>query len=112
MMNNKITPELIYQILILKILVSQGGSAETNRIMEIIWRDYRDKLSEKDRMDYEISKEPRWKNHVRFTRQHLIDIGYLVNNSPRGIWEITEEGRQWVELLKQELARSKEEKNE
>lgn len=98
-------PEFIYQFLILKILVSQGGSAETNRVMDIIWRDYKQMLSEKDVMDYEASKELRWKNHVRFARQHLIDGSCLANNSPHGIWEITEKGRQqyakWTDELRE-----------
>jgi len=90
----EILPEIIYQFLVLKILNAHGGRAETARVMDIIWRDYRSVLSKKDIMDYEKSKEARWQNNVRFARQHLVESGCLANNSRRGLWEITEQGRQ------------------
>ncbi len=110
-MANEITGEILYQFFILKILIQYGGQTDSYRIMDIIWRDYKHILSEKDVSDYEISKEPRWKNHIRFARQHLIEMGCLDRNSSRGIWEITEKGRQtfsqWSDILRQGLSDKK-----
>ena len=107
-MPNEITGEVLYQFFILKILIQHGGRAETYRITDTIWRDYKHILSEKDISDYEKSKEPRWKNHIRFARQHLIEVGCLKRGSPRGIWEITEEGKlkyhEWVKSIKENLS--------
>ena len=109
-MADEITGEILYQFFILKISIQYGGQVETYKIMDIIWRDYKHILSEKDVSDYEISKEPRWKNHIRFARQHLIEMGCLAKNSPRGTWEITEKGRQvfsqWLDSLRRGLSES------
>ncbi len=102
---NSITPDVLYQYLILTILDKAGGGAATYRVMNEVKEMYGSHFSEKDLMDYEKTKEPRWKNYVRFARQHLIEQGYLKNNSPRAFWEITDKGRkklkEWIEMIRQ-----------
>jgi hypothetical protein len=39
----------------------------------------------------------RWKNRVQFVRLRLVQAGLVVEGSPRGIWEITPEGRDRIE---------------
>src|SRR4030042_526212 len=103
MNENKITPELLYQFLILKILIKQGGSAERGRVLDIIKRDYGNSLSGKDLSEYQSGHGERWKNHISFAREHLKEIGYLRKDSPRGLWEISDEGRknytEWLEFI-------------
>ena len=61
--------------------------------------------------DFEISKEPRWKNNIRRARQHLIKMGCLATKDIRGVWEITEKGKQvfsqWSDSIKQDLSERK-----
>ena len=97
---NKITPELLYQFLILNILIKAGGSAERYRVLDTIKRDYWRFLSGKDLSEYQSGHGERWKNHISFAREHLKEIGYLKKDSPRGLWEITDEGRKWFNSLK------------
>lgn len=35
----------------------------------------------------------RWKSRVVWRRFHLVQLGLLERNSPRGTWEVSEEGR-------------------
>lgn len=107
MADNEITKDILYQFFILKILVESGGKAETYRVIDKIKHDYGKILSEKDFMGYEKSKEERCSNYIRFARQHLIEAGCLKRGSPRGLWEITEEGTkqygEWLDLIKKNL---------
>ena len=37
---------------------------------------------------------PRWRNAAQWARNSMVQEGLLRNDSPRGIWEITDAGRQ------------------
>ena len=104
MNNSEITSETLFQIFILGVLVKSGGSASTQKVINIIREVYGDKLSKKDLMDFEISKEVRWENNVRRARQHLVKEGCLKQDFRRGIWEITNMGREqhkkWIKMMK------------
>ena len=43
-----------------------------------------------------VSTEPQWQNEVRWARNDLRKLGYLDTSAPRGIWRLTESGRQAV----------------
>ncbi|MEW5897425.1 MAG: winged helix-turn-helix domain-containing protein [Nanoarchaeota archaeon] len=107
MKNSKITKDVLYQFFILKILVESGGEAETYRVIDKIKRDYGKILTEEDLKAYEKSKEERCSNYIRFARQHLIEAGCLKKGSPRGFWEITDQGKkqyaEWSDFLKANL---------
>lgn len=108
--NEKITPELLYQFLVLNALTKMGGSAERERVLSHIKLHHENLLTKKDLEDYESGHGERYKNHISFARQHLIDKGCLARNSPHGIWEITDVGRrqhtEWVETIRQGLSQS------
>jgi hypothetical protein len=40
---------------------------------------------------------PRWRNAAQWARNSMVNDGLLRNDSPRGEWEITATGRQWLE---------------
>ena len=107
MEKNRMSPEILHQFLILKALITMGGSAERNKILSHVKLHYENLLSKKDLEDYESGHGERWKNHMSFARQHLIEKGCLIKGSAHGIWEITAEGRrqytEWLEALKQNL---------
>lgn len=108
--NLEITKDILYQFFILKILVESGGKAETYRVIDKIKRDYGKILTEEDLKVYEKSKEERCSNYIRFARQHLIEAGCLKRSSPRGLWEITDEGRkqygEWLDFIQKNLEHS------
>jgi hypothetical protein len=108
---NKITPELLYQFLVLKILIKAGGSAKRCRVLDTIKRDCGQLLSGKDLSEYQSGHGERWKNHISFAREHLKEIGYLRKDSSRGLWEITDEGRkkykEWLEHIQKNLPQDK-----
>lgn len=54
-----------------------------------------DKLTERDRDKLEMG-EVRWMNRARFARLRMKELGLISNESPRGIWEITEKGREYM----------------
>ena len=107
MNNNKITPEILYQFLVLKVLIELEGRAERDSVLHRIKTKYRQWLTEKDLAGYESGSTERWKNHISFSRQHLKEMGLLEKNSPRGVWEITDAGRkkykEWFETIQQNL---------
>jgi hypothetical protein len=46
------------------------------------------------------SGDPRWRNTAHWTRSQLVQRGMLSHTSPRGTWEITPEGRKYLEEKK------------
>ena len=40
---------------------------------------------------------PRWRNTAQWARNAMVKEGLLASDSPRGVWEITAEGKQWLE---------------
>jgi restriction system protein len=53
-------------------------------------------------IDYERlnSGAIRWVNTAQWERYLMIQEGLLKTDSPRGIWEITEKGKQFLEQIK------------
>lgn len=45
------------------------------------------------------SGEPRWWNATQFERYALKEEGYLRDDSPRGVWELSEKGAGFVDHL-------------
>jgi restriction system protein len=39
---------------------------------------------------------PRWRCTAEWMRNSLREEGLIPDDSPRGIWEITDKGRQWL----------------
>jgi restriction system protein len=85
------------EIPLLKELIKAGGSAKPNAIMDRI-ASYFPALTSENLEECNPNGECKWKNMVRWTRQYLVSRG-AINNSTRGIWEITEKGRQMVESV-------------
>jgi len=53
--------------------------------------------------DLEVLKngEIRWRNRARFARLRMKERGLLSNESPRGVWEISDIGRAYLKLNQQ-----------
>lgn len=92
------TPESAFRIPILEAIVELGGRAKASKVLELVYKKMRHTLNEYDLSFLNSNpKVKRWENTAQWTRNSLVNEGLLFSDSPQGIWEITEKGR---ELLK------------
>jgi hypothetical protein len=95
----EITREEEYHCYILNVLIEMGGSGKPKYVVEKVGEKMRNILTEKDREKLQIGKELRWENRVKWVRNSLKESGYLKDDSPYGLWEISESGREYYEKL-------------
>lgn len=88
------TPERAYYQPILQALAALGGRAKMNDVLDHVEQLLRDTLTEVDYQPLGSSPEmPRWRNAAQWARNAMVKEGLLRDNSPRGVWEISEGGR-------------------
>ena len=85
-------PEAEYEIPILRVLADNGGRMPTREVVERVGDFVADKLTPLDKAQL-ASGNVRWQNRVQFTRLRMVERALLKKDSPRGTWEISEEGR-------------------
>jgi hypothetical protein len=90
-----ILPEREYWRPILSILVESGGSVSANDVINALWGRMKDSLKPLDLERLDMG-EVRWRNRARFARLRMTQQGLLDDKAPRGIWAITEAGRQYL----------------
>jgi hypothetical protein len=84
-----------YWIPILHVLSEAGGSAPSIDVIEALETRMRDVLTQRD-FEPLKSGEIRWRNRARFARLRMKERGLLSETSHRGVWEITELGREYL----------------
>jgi hypothetical protein len=84
------TDREIYRDLIAAILRDLGGSASTQVLKEEIKKKLAGRFTEAD-LGYTTAGERRWWKNARYTKTDLVKKGLLRNNSPKGVWELSEE---------------------
>lgn len=89
-------PESEYEDPILKVLAERGGSAHAKEVTDAVGELLGDRLTETDREPLK-SGDIRWRNRTAFVRLTLKDKGLLKADSPRGVWELTDRGREAAE---------------
>ena len=91
------TPESAFTKPILEALVELGGSAPVSNVLDLVGPKVEKQLKD---VDYQPlpsdSNTLRWRNTAQWARNNLVKQGLLSNDSPRGIWEISETGRRWL----------------
>ena len=91
------TPESAFTKPILEALVELGGSAPVSNVLDLVGPKLKKQLKD---VDYQpLPSDPntlRWSNTAQWARNNLAKQGLLSNDSPRGIWEISEKGRRWL----------------
>lgn len=95
------TPEDEFRIPILQALVELGGTAPVNDVLVKVetWTSH--KLNTYDRQSLPSDPTiPRWRNTAQWARAAMVKEGLLSSNSPRGVWEITDSGREFLERHK------------
>lgn len=92
------TPEQAYRIPILKALVELGGEAPMQEVLKKVYEQMKTILKPVDLepLPSDPKKTPRWKNTAMWERFNMVRDGLLRGDSPRGIWAITERGREYL----------------
>lgn len=94
-------PETEYEVPILRALEEKGGSAPASHVIERVGKILAGRLTSVDE-ELLASGLVRWRSRTQFVRLRLSQRGDMMNNSPRGVWEISPQGRE--RLLKQGAA--------
>jgi hypothetical protein len=91
------TPESEFKIPILKSLVKLGGKAKVKDVINSVYLIMKSNLNHYDMQPLPSDpKEKRWENTVKWTRNTMVKEGLLAKNSPQGIWQITEKGKEYL----------------
>ncbi len=92
------TPEDAFRRPILEALVELGGRAPIGEVLDRVGQKMQGILN---RYDYErLRSDPqtlRWRNTAQWCRNTLVREGLMKDDSPYGLWEISDRGRQWLE---------------
>jgi hypothetical protein len=92
------TPEPAFFCPILQALSDLGGSAKRSEVFHFLEHSMRDVLKP---IDYQIlsseAEQLRWQNSAQWARNLMVKEGLLQEDSPVGIWEITEKGRLFLQ---------------
>jgi len=95
------TREDVFRVPILQALVQLGGSGPMAKVLDKVGRLMKSQLNEYDRSPLPYTPgSPRWRNTAQWARNELVKEGLLASDSPRGTWEITEEGERWLAAQK------------
>jgi restriction system protein len=91
------TPQSAYRVPILRALVDLGGEADLDAVLERVKAAMADQLNAHDLDTFADGKTIRWINTVQWTRNTLRTEGFIRDDTPRGVWGISEAGRKWLQ---------------
>ncbi len=92
------TPEEAYYRPILQALVEMNGRAVKGQILDQVGQIMNGVLRDVDYQPLASDPElPRWRNAAQWARNSMVQEGLLRDDSPRGIWEISEAGKRWLQ---------------
>jgi hypothetical protein len=94
--SGSILPEEEYEIPLLQSLVDAGGSGPSREIIEAVGKRLDSRLTDVDREPLS-SGAIRWENRIQFVRLKLIERGWMLRDTSRGTWAISDEGRKQIE---------------
>ncbi|MGC8903491.1 MAG: winged helix-turn-helix domain-containing protein [Fervidobacterium sp.] len=97
------TPQKEYRLSILQALLEKGGKATQKEVLEIIQRKMKNRFNELDLQVLRDGYTLRWQKMAQWQRYIMVKAGLLRSDSPRGIWEITEKGRNYLEEHTQKI---------
>ncbi len=91
------TREEAYYKPIIEVLNEMGGSGKVAEVLDRIGEKMKDILK---KCDYEpLASDPknlRWRNAAQWARNSMVNEGLLKNDSPRGIWEVSDKGGKYI----------------
>jgi len=86
-------PEQRYELPLLRALIEAGGEAPYREVLEAVGLALSDEFMAADHETL-ASGSVRWHSRLQFVRLRLVERGEMDREAPRGIWRITEAGRQ------------------
>lgn len=90
------TPGSAYWRPILTVLAELGGRGRRRKVIELVGKKMEGILTPADYSTLP-SHGIRWRTRVTFQASHMRRVaGLIKNDSPRGVWEISDAGRQWL----------------
>lgn len=87
----QILPQKEFRGPILMALHRLGGSGSKQEVTKAVLPQVQEKLKDADFIMMQTG-ERRWENAVAWERSDLKKEGYLRSDSPRGLWELSEQG--------------------
>jgi hypothetical protein len=93
----KFTPVEAYWRPMLEALVERGGRAHRDEVVELVGKKMEGQLTPDDKKLLPSGIDVRWKNRVAWQRENMKRRGLVRSDSPQGIWEITDTGREWLQ---------------
>ncbi len=94
------TPQKEYKRPILEALVELGGRAKLKDVLDLVYEKMKDRFTPYDLSLYPVSGQVFWKFNAQQCRFRLVGEGLLKKDSPNGVWEITDKGREELSKLK------------
>jgi hypothetical protein len=91
------TPVKEYWRPILQSLVEMGGRGRREKVIESVGQKMKGILTPADYEMLADSPVIRWRNRVAWQASNMRSQGFIKKGSPRGLWEITDEGRKWLD---------------
>lgn len=93
------TPVFAYWRPILEVIVEMGGRGKRQNVIDATGKKMAGILKPADYGKLPKSGRTRWSNRVVWQASDMRqpENGLIKNGSPRGIWEITEAGRKWLD---------------
>ena len=89
------TPESAYYVPLLQVLEKMGGGGKVADVLERLGKVMKPILKD---VDYDPlasgPDNPRWRNAAQWARNSMVREGLLKADSPRGLWQISDKGRQ------------------
>lgn len=98
-----ITPNQAYRVPVLEALEQLGGRGRTQEVLNIVYEKMKDCLTEDDLKPLPEGGDVRWRNMAAWARYRMVNEGFLRDDSPRGIWEMTEAGRAYLEQARRQI---------
>lgn len=91
------TPTEAYYQPILRALDEMGGSGQTADVLDRVGQIMKGVLKDVDYQPLASSPDNlRWRNAAQWARNSMVQEGLLKADSPRGVWEITDRGREML----------------
>lgn len=90
------TPREAYYRPLLETLVEMGGYGEVGDVGRRVFEKMEPTLNEYDLAVLPSGADTRWHTTLAWARHELVQSGLLCNDSPRGVWEISDAGRRWL----------------
>lgn len=96
------TPQEAYRVPILRTLMEMGGQGDINSVLGRVRELMEGELNQYDLALLSSGEMPRWRNTAQWARNAMREEGLIRDDTPRGVWAISDEGRRWLKSQSEE----------